>query len=43
MRFFGRRDHVLGELGANFDLTRQRVQQIEANALRKLRRAMEGR
>jgi RNA polymerase primary sigma factor len=31
------RDHTLDELGAQFDLTRERIRQIEVKALRKLR------
>jgi RNA polymerase primary sigma factor len=31
------RDHTLEELGEQFDLTRERIRQIEAKALRKLR------
>ena len=36
-----RRDHTLEEVGTVFDLTRERIRQIEAQALRKLRRANE--
>ncbi|MFM0085284.1 sigma-70 family RNA polymerase sigma factor, partial [Paraburkholderia sediminicola] len=31
------RDHTLEELGQQFELTRERIRQIEAKALRKLR------
>jgi RNA polymerase primary sigma factor len=31
------REHTLGEIGQEFDLTRERIRQIEAQALRKLR------
>jgi RNA polymerase primary sigma factor len=31
-------DHTLEEVGKQFDVTRERVRQIEADALRKLRR-----
>ena len=39
MRFgIGKRsDHTLEEVGQNFDVTRERIRQIEAKALRKLR------
>ena len=30
-------DHTLEEVGQNFDVTRERIRQIEAKALRKLR------
>ncbi len=36
-----RRDHTLEEVGTVFSLTRERIRQIEAQALRKLRRANE--
>jgi RNA polymerase primary sigma factor len=32
-----RSDHTLEEVGQNFDVTRERIRQIEAKALRKLR------
>ena len=32
-----RRDHTLEEIGQDFDVTRERIRQIEAKALRKLR------
>ena len=32
-----RSDHTLEEVGKNFDVTRERIRQIEAKALRKLR------
>ena len=32
-----RQDHTLEEVGKVFDLTRERIRQIEAQALRKLR------
>jgi RNA polymerase primary sigma factor len=35
--------HTLDEVGARFDLTRERIRQIEAVALRKLRLAPRGR
>jgi len=31
-------DHTLEEVGKQFDVTRERIRQIEAKALRKLRR-----
>ena len=31
------REHTLDEIGQEFDLTRERIRQIEANALRRLR------
>ena len=31
------REHTLGEIGQEFDLTRERIRQIEAKALRRLR------
>ena len=33
----GRKDHTLEEVGQEFDLTRERIRQIEAQAIRKLR------
>jgi RNA polymerase primary sigma factor len=32
-------DHTLEEVGKQFDVTRERIRQIEAKALRKLRQA----
>ncbi|MEZ4467986.1 MAG: sigma factor-like helix-turn-helix DNA-binding protein [bacterium] len=34
-----RSDHTLEEVGQVFDLTRERIRQIEAQAIRKLRQA----
>jgi len=34
-------DHTLEEVGKQFDVTRERIRQIEAKALRKLRRQIE--
>ena len=36
-------DHTLGEIGAHFSLTRERIRQIEARALEKLRRPRQAR
>jgi RNA polymerase primary sigma factor len=33
------REHTLEEIGQEFDLTRERIRQIEADALRRLRAA----
>ena len=37
------REHTLEQIGRVFSLTRERIRQIEAMALRKLRRAYAGR
>lgn len=37
------RDHTLEEIGQDFDVTRERIRQIEAKALRKLRHPMRNR
>jgi RNA polymerase primary sigma factor len=41
MRFglVGGKEHTLEEVGRHFSLTRERIRQIEANALRKLRQS----
>jgi RNA polymerase primary sigma factor len=41
MRFglAGGKEHTLEEVGRHFSLTRERIRQIEANALRKLRQS----
>jgi len=36
-------EHTLGQIGARFSVTRERIRQIEAEALRKLRRLLRGR
>ena len=36
-------DHTLEEVGKQFDVTRERIRQIEAKALRKLRHPLRGR
>jgi len=36
-------DHTLEEVGQQFDVTRERIRQIEAKALRKLRHPTRGR
>ena len=35
-------DHTLEEVGQDFDVTRERIRQIEAKALRKLRHSEPG-
>jgi RNA polymerase primary sigma factor len=36
-------EHTLEEVGKRFDVTRERIRQIEAKALRKLRHPLRGR
>ena len=36
-------EHTLEEVGRRFDVTRERIRQIEAKALRKLRHPLRGR
>ena len=38
-----KKDHTLEEVGAEFDVTRERIRQIQAKALRKLRHPIRGR
>ena len=37
-----KKDHTLEEVGQEFDVTRERIRQIEAKALRKLRHPIRG-
>ena len=38
-----RKDHTLDEISRDFNITRERIRQIEAQALRKLQRSKYGR